>query len=110
MIITKCETIRTVMASSAEAQTGAIFINGQQAVPILTSLIAMGHPQPPTTIKIYSKTSNGILTVNMIQKRSKAIDMHFNWMRCCIKQKQFRLYWQKGTEKLADYFTKHFLT
>ena len=96
-ILTKCQTIRTVMASANEAETGAIFLNGQQDVPIRTSLIEMGHLQPPTPIKTYSTTSHGILTGNMIRKRSKAFDICFIWMRLCIKQNQFRIYWQKGT-------------
>ena len=84
------------MASAAEAETGAIFLNDQQALPIRTALTEMVHPQPPTPVKIDSATSYGILTGNMRQKRSKAFDMQFHWMRCQIKQNQFRLYWQKG--------------
>ena len=108
LILTTCQTIRTVMDSAAETETGAIFLNGQQAVPILTALIEMGHPQLPTPIKTESATSHGILTSNMCRKRSKDFDMRFYWMRCRIKQNQFRLYCHKGTENLADYFTKHF--
>ena len=92
-ILTKCQTIRTVMASATEAETGVIFLNGQQAVPMCMTLIEMGHPQPPTPIKTDIKTFHGILPVNMRRKRSKAFDMRFNWMWCRIKQKQFRLYW-----------------
>ena len=91
-ILTKCHTIRTIMASAAEAETGAIFLNGQQAVPIRTTLIEMGHPQTPTPIKTDSKTSHGVITRNMRHKRSMAFDMHFNWMRCRIKLETFRLY------------------
>ena len=76
------------MASSAEAETGAILLNGQQAIPIRTALTNMGHPQPPTPIKTNSATSYGILTVNMSRKRSKVFDMRFHWMRCRIKQNQ----------------------
>ena len=70
------------MASAAEAETGAILLNGQQDVPIRTALIKMGHPQPPTPIKTDRATSYGILTVNMRWKRSKAFDVRFHWMRC----------------------------
>ena len=96
------------MASAVEAETGAIFLNGQQDVPIRTDLIKMVHPQPPTPIKTDNATSYGILTVNMRWKRSKACDIRFHWMRCRIKQNQLRLYWQKGNENLANYFTKNF--
>ena len=101
-ILTKCQTIRTVMASAVEAKTGAIFLNSQQSVPIRMAIVKMGHPQPPTLIKTNSATSYVILAGNMRQKRSKDFDVRFHWMRCRIKQNQFRLYWQKGTENLAD--------
>ena len=84
-ILTKCQTIRNVMASNAEAETGSIFFNSQQADPIRTALIKTGHPQPPTPIKTDSATSNGILTGKMRRKRSKAFDVHFHSMRCRIK-------------------------
>ena len=107
-ILTKFQTIRTVMAFAAEADTGAIFLNSEKAVPIRTAHVEMGHPQPPTPIKTDSTTYYGILTGNMRRKRSKGFGMRFYWMLCHIKQNQFHLYWQKGTENLADYFTKHF--
>ena len=90
-ILTKCQTIRTVMASAAEAETGVIYLNVQQAVPIRTDLIEMGHTQPPTPINTNSLTSYGILIGNMRQKRSKDFDMRFHWMRCRMKHNQFRL-------------------
>ena len=67
-ILTKFQTIRTFMASSAEAETGAIFLNGHQAILVRTALIKMGHPQPPTPIKTDSATSYSILTGNMPEK------------------------------------------
>ena len=39
------------MASVAEAEYGALFLNGQAAVPIRTKLIEINHPQPPTRYK-----------------------------------------------------------
>ena len=75
------------MASTTKAETGAIFLNCQQAVPIRTTLIEMGHPQPPTAINSDNATFHGILTGNMRRKVSKSFDMRFNWMRCRIKHK-----------------------
>jgi hypothetical protein len=43
-----CKTIRGVPASAAEAETGGLFLNGQEALPIRTALEEMGHKQPPT--------------------------------------------------------------
>ena len=36
--------------------------------------------------------------------------MRFYWLRDCVKQKQFRIYWDPGSENLADYHTKHHAT
>ena len=63
------------MAYGAEAETGAIFLNSQQAVNICTDLTKMGHPQPPNLIKTDNAASYGILTGNICQKLSKAFDM-----------------------------------
>ena len=43
----------------------------------------------------------------MKQKRSKAIDMRFYWIRDRVRQGQFRIFWRKGTMNRADYMTKH---
>ena len=77
-ILTKCQTICTVIASAAEAETGAILLNRKQAVAICTALIKMGHLQTPTPIKKDSATSYGILTRNMLWKRSESFDMRFH--------------------------------
>jgi hypothetical protein len=33
--------------------------------------------------------------------------MRFYWVRDRVKEKQFVVYWQKGSDNDADYFTKH---
>ena len=70
----------------------------------------MGHPQPPTLIRMDNKTECCILDDTMKQKCSKAIDMRFHWLKDTIKNhKQLNLKWASGTENLADYFSKHHL-
>ena len=48
------------MASAAEAEYGALFLNGQSAVLIRTKLIEMHHSQPPTLIQDDNSTAVGI--------------------------------------------------
>ena len=48
------------MASAAEAEYGALFLNGQAAAPNRTTLIEMHHPQPPTPIQVDNSTAVGI--------------------------------------------------
>ena len=45
-ILTVCQTLKNVMDSAAEAERGGMFLNGQNMVPIINTLIAMDHPQP----------------------------------------------------------------
>ena len=34
--------------------------------------------------------------------------MRLNWIKDQVSQKQFYIYWDKGTNNMADYSTKHF--
>ena len=106
-ILVLAKTIKNVMASAAEAEVGALYMNAQEAVSIRQCLIEMGHPQPPTPMKTDNSTARGILTGTIKQKRSKAIDMRFYWLKDRTEQKQFDIYWEPGKHNLADYPTKH---
>ena len=76
-------------------------------IPMRQCLIELGHPQPPTPLKTDNSTATGILTGTIKQKRSKAIDMRFYWLKDRVKQRQFDVYWAPGLNNLADYTTKH---
>ena len=69
------------MASVAESEVASLFMNVQEAVFTRTCLIEMGHPQPATKMKTDNMTAQGILTGTIKQKRSKAIDMRFYWLK-----------------------------
>ena len=100
--------MKNVMASAAEAELGALFFNAREAIPIRNTLREMGHPQPPTPITTDNACAAGIANDTVKQKRSKAIDMRFYWIRDRVKQGQFCVRWAPGTMNRADYFTKHF--
>jgi hypothetical protein len=102
-----CQIMREVVSSAAEAELAALFHNGKEACPIRICLEELGHPQPPTPLKTDNSTASGISNDTVKQKRSKAIDMRFYWIRDRVRQKQFHIYWQKGILNKADYFTKH---
>jgi len=40
--------MRVVLSSASEAELGALFLNARKALPLRTTLIELGHPQPPT--------------------------------------------------------------
>jgi hypothetical protein len=104
-----CKTIKNVVTSAAEAETGGIYIGGKHACSIRAALEELGHPQPSTgsPFETDNNTAQGILTSKMRQKLSKAFDMRYWWMKDRISQGQFNLTWAPGKFNLADYFTKH---
>jgi hypothetical protein len=67
----------------------------------------MGHPQPATPIQTDNPCDAGISNETVKQRRPRAINMRFYWIRNQIKQGQFIVYWAPGNDNLSDYFTKH---
>jgi hypothetical protein len=99
--------MHNVLSSVAEAEVAACFLNAQEACPIQVALTTMGHPQKATPIQTDNDTAEGILNNTVKQRRSKAIDMRYYWLRDRAAQDQFEIYWQPGKANYADYFTKH---
>ena len=77
------------MASAAEAGIGALYINSQTAEVFRTTLIEMGHPQPPTPVQTDNSTAYGIVNSSTRQRQSCAMDIRFYCVRDCIRQNQF---------------------
>ena len=102
-----CQIMREVLSSAAEAELAALFHNGKEACPIRITLEELGHPQPATPLQTDNSTASGISNDTVKQKRSKAIDMRFYWIRDRVRQGQFHIYWKRGCLNKADYFTKH---
>ena len=100
--------IKNVMSSAMESEVAALYENAKKVIEFRHVLEDMGHPQPHTIIRTDNKTACGILNGTMKQKRSKAIDMRFWWLKDkVIAHKEFTIRWAKGIENLADYPTKH---
>ena len=85
-----------MVTSAAEAEISALFHNAKTAIPLRRLLIALGHPQPPTPIKVDNTTANAFVQNNITQKRSKSWDMRFHWLRDPLTKKQTLVYWDKG--------------
>ena len=104
-----CKTIRGVPASAAEAETAGLFVGAQEAVPMITALEELGHPQPPTgtPLETDNSTAHDILKAQVRMKRSKAFDMRYHWLKDRVARRQFNLYWAPGKLNRADYCTKH---
>jgi hypothetical protein len=99
--------MRKVLSSATEAKVGACFHNAQDACPLFVTLKEMNWPQPPTPIQVDNSCAHGIINDTVKERRSKAIDMRFYWVRDRVCQGHFRVLWQPCKSNLADYFTKH---
>jgi hypothetical protein len=99
--------MRNVLDSATEAQVGALFHNAQDSCVLRNTLMAMAWPQPKTPIQTDNSCAEGIINDTVKQRRSKAIDMRFYWVRDRVCQAQFRVHWKKGEDNRADYFTTH---
>ncbi len=106
-ILTIAQIIDVVMSSAAEAELGALFINAKEAVHVQRMLTEMGHAQPQTPIQMDNSTAEGIVNARVRPKRTKSMDMRFEWLLDREQKKQFKIYWRSGKTNLADYFTKH---
>jgi len=99
--------IKNAMASAAEAEVGALYINAREMLPLRITLEERGHPQPYTALHTDNSIANDILNGTVKQSRSCAIDMNFYWLKDQAKQGQFCICWAPGAVNLADYYTKH---
>jgi hypothetical protein len=95
------------VASAGEAEYAALFAAGQHAASLRTTLGDMGYTQKPTIIMCDNTSAIGIATDSIKQKRSKAVDMRFHWIRDRVRQNQFIVAYIPTQQNLADYFTKN---
>jgi len=98
--------IPVTVSSAAEAEYGALFLLGQEAEALRQTLLDLGYPQPPTKIISDNSCAVGVTNNKVKQKRSKAFDMRFHWIRDRVKQRHFQVEWEPGSTNLADFFTK----
>lgn len=99
--------LKNVVSSVAKAELGGAFNGACNATPFRQALETLGHLQPPTPIQTDNCTAAGIANQSIKHKRSKAMDMRFYWLVDRVKQGQFFVFWRRGCDNLADYFTKH---
>jgi hypothetical protein len=105
-VLTIAQIIKAVMLSAAEAETGALYINCQEAIPARHTLEFLGHTQPPIPMQTNNTTALSIVN-NNVMKKLKAMDMKYHWLRCRESLGQFRHFWASGKTNNGDYVTKH---
>ena len=98
--------IPVVVSSVAEAEYAALFIAGREGAMLRNILHSLGYPQQATSILCDNACAVGIANDTITPRRTKSIDMQFNWIRDRVRQGQFVVTWLKGSDNLADFFTK----
>jgi hypothetical protein len=73
--------MRNVMASATLAELAVFFHHARDGILLRTALIEMGHPHAQTPIQTDNACAAGIANETLKQRRSKAIDMRFYWIR-----------------------------
>jgi hypothetical protein len=71
--------LRFVVASAAEAELGALFLNCQEGMIFQLTLEDLGHPQPKTPVYCNNATAVGIANNSIKQQRSRAMEMRYFW-------------------------------
>jgi len=84
-----CQIMKQVVASTAEAELGALFLNAQAICPFHIALEELRHLQPATPLQTNNSMASGITNDTVKQKHSKAIDMCFYWVCNCMRQGRF---------------------
>ena len=80
-ILSECSILRHVMSSAAEAEIAGVFMNAKNDEMLHQILIKMGHPKPPTQIQTDNTTARDIITNTVKQRKTRAMDMRFYWLR-----------------------------
>jgi hypothetical protein len=98
--------LKHVVSSVAEAEFGALFVNAKEGTVTRTTLSEMGHKKDATEHKSDKTTADGIINNTVQQKRSKAMDMRFYWVKDRVEQDQFNVGWAPGDTNMGDYFSQ----
>ncbi len=106
-VLSISQILKYVMASAAEAELAALYTTAREMIPLRNAIEKLGWKQPRSPIQTDNSTATGLISDTIIQRRIKMIWMRLHWLRCRAAQGQFRFYWSKGTNNMADYHTKH---
>ena len=97
-----------MVCSAAEAECGVLFTNFRKALEIKQALEALDHQQKQIEIKTENSTAASFVHDTIKIKRTKTLDMRWNWLRQKQQQAIFKILWEKGIKNKADYFNKHY--
>jgi hypothetical protein len=74
-ILSIAQIIKFAMASAAESELAALYIMACEMIPHCQILIAMGWPQPKSSIQTDNSTADGVTNKTIVPRRSQMMDM-----------------------------------
>jgi hypothetical protein len=83
-----------------------VFCDGQVGVDERIISSSLGHPQPTTVVHCDDERAVGLAEQTVRAKKSKSIDVRFDWIQGWARQKQFKAVFVDGGLNRADFFTK----
>ena len=89
-VLTIFQIMKYVMASTAEAKLGALYLTAREMIPLRHALDEMGWKQPKLPIQTDTSMAAGFVNETIIQRHIKMIWMTLHWLRCRAAQGQFR--------------------
>ena len=93
--------LKSVVASAAEAELGALFINYKAGKVIRLVLQELGHPQPPIPVHYDNQTAVGIANETVKKQRSRSMEMRFVWVTDQVQRAFFDVRWHPGQENMV---------
>ena len=78
--------LKCVVASAAEEELGALFLNTKEGKILRTILEELEHAQPPTPIHCDNLTAVGIANETVKKRRSWSMEMRFFWIINQVRQ------------------------
>eukprot|EP00804_Cyclotella_cryptica_P019753 CCRYP_009658-RA/>CCRYP_009658-RA protein AED:0.44 eAED:0.44 QI:0/0/0/1/0/0/2/0/258 len=91
-----CGILKFVVASAAEAELGALFLNCKEGKILRLVLQELRHNQPPTSTHCDNETATGIANNTVKKQRSRSMEMRFFWVADQVNRRHFQVRWQES--------------
>ncbi len=104
---TLCTILRFVVASVAEAELSALFLNCKEGIIFRLILEELGHCQPRTPVHCNNATTVSIANNTVKGQWSWSMEMRYFWVGDKEAQDIYKIKWHPGHKNLADYQSKH---
>ncbi len=104
---TLCAILHFVVASTAEAKLGALFLNCKEGMIFHLTLEELGHPQPKTHIHCNNATAVCVANNTTKRQQLRSMEMRYFWICDKVAQDVIDVKWHPVQENLADYQSKH---